>query len=115
MAGIEAALLRLTKIGLLALGGACRLADIIRPSAQPKPAMYAVQLESALDTSPATRPPDVVTAKAAEAAALDRIANHLPPDRREQFLARLLEHRPLTISYIASTSDRELSALISAY
>jgi len=37
-----------------------------------KPAMYAVQLESALDTSPATRSPDVIAAKAAEVAALMR-------------------------------------------
>ena len=115
MGRIEAALLRLTKIGVLALSGACRPGDIVRPATQPRPAMYAVQLEPSLDTSPATRSPDVIAAKAAEAAALDRLANHLPADRRDQFLARLLEHRPTTISYITSTSDRDLSALISAY
>lgn len=115
MGRFQAALLRLTRIGLVALCGACGHAEIVRPSIQPTHAMYPVELEVSLDTSPATRPPDVTAAKAAEAAALDRIASHLPPDRRDQFLARLLEQRPMTFSYIASTSDPVLSKLISAY
>ena len=115
MGRIEATLLRLTTIGLLAVSGACRSAEIARPSAQLTPAMYPVELLSSRDTSPATQPPDVPTAKAGEAAALDRIASHVAPDYRDHLLAKLQEHRPDTISYIAATADPELSKLISAY
>lgn len=49
---IEATLLRLTKIGLLALGGGCRSAEIAKPSAQLTPALYSVELVSSRDTGP---------------------------------------------------------------
>src|SRR5690242_19394866 len=98
----------------LLLVGACNHADIARPSLKPTPTMYPVEITGP-DTSPATRPPDVDAAKAVERAALTQIANHLPPDARDSFIADLLAVHSNTMRWIGSTSDPELARLLTTF